>query len=76
MIASTLNEPLVRSKIGEQVHILNIDLYKFYPIGDTIVYNNGALILENCDVYAGEHAVFQSPTGHLEIRGDVKILDQ
>lgn len=74
MIATTLNEPLIKNYPSEQIHLMNIDLYKFNPVVDTIVYNQGTLILDNCDIHTNSHKFIQSDSGQLTVKGNTNVL--
>ncbi len=73
LIASTMDSPLISNGLGDQIHLININLHKFYPIVDTIINNQGTLILENCNIYAGPHNIYQSDAGQMIVRGTTRI---
>lgn len=74
MIATTLGGPLLKNYAGEQIHLMNIDLYKFDPVIDNIIYNQGKLILENCDIHTNSHKINISDSGQFIVRGATKIF--
>ncbi len=75
LIATTLESPLIVNAIDKQIHLINVDLYKFHPDDDIIIDCNGTIILENSKVFTDSHMIYLSDSAQLIVRGDTEFLE-
>lgn len=72
-ISTTLNYPLLVNHQNQNIHLLNVNLMHSISSIETMVVNDGTLILEDCDLSMSNSQFIQNESGQLLIKGNVRM---